>query len=183
MKKATVLILLGLLSTFLAAEDRFMITASANVLAPADSGYKDIYGGRIFFPQAKLAFRFYDGFIVWAGYSYIKATGKTSVFQANAKSTQNFLSFGAGYRGAFSETFSWQLDAGLVNFAYKEEALGETASGSALGFSVGGTVFCVLWKIIVLEAEAGYLYGKDTINGTAIKLGGLRGGLGLGLRF
>jgi len=87
------------------------------------------------------------------------------------------------FPGALSGTFAWQLEAGLVNFDYKEEALGETASGSTMGFSVGGTLFCALGKLFVLEAEAAYLYGKDTVSGTPIKLGGFRGGFGLGLRF
>jgi hypothetical protein len=182
MKKATVLILLGLLPNFLAAENRFTVTASANFLEPRDSGYQDKYLSSIFFPQLKLAYRAYDGFIVWVSYSYLRVMGKTAVVEADTKSTQNFLSFGAGYGGMFSEIFSWQLEAGLVNFDYKEEALGETTSGSSLGFSVSGTMFYTFGKMFV-EAEAGYLYGKDAVNGTAIKLGGPHGGLGLGFRF
>jgi len=181
-KKATLLILLGLLSNLLAAENRFSVTISANFLEPRDPDYQNKYLSNIFFPQLKLAYRVTDGFIVWASYSYVRAKGLIPVVEINTTSTQNLLSFGIGYGGMFSELFSWQVEAGLVSFDYKEEALGETASGSALGFNAGGTMFYSFGKMFV-EVEAGYLYSKDEANGTAIKLGGPHGGIGLGFRF
>ncbi|OGD09931.1 MAG: hypothetical protein A2Y86_00425 [Candidatus Aminicenantes bacterium RBG_13_62_12] len=184
MKKALVLSLaLFTIAGGLAAGQKFSLSLAAGVQSPADSGYRDIYGRSVFLPEVKAGISLTPAIYLWAGYGLASAEGETPELQSPAESSQNFLSLGGGYRGTISEKIGFKAELGLADVFYREEALGETVSGSALGFTAGGGLTYALGKTFFLQAEAGYLLAQKTINDVKVKMGGLKAGLGAGIRF
>jgi len=183
MKKSTVLLAAALMASSLAAADRVQVSLTANILFPADSAYREVYGGGPFMPELKAAYSFAGGFYAWAGYGLAFASGETPLLKEAAKSRQGFLAAGAGYRRPLAGGWSVFGELGLAGISYREETLGSTISGSALGFAVNVGVRRDLGRRFFLLAQAGYVYGKKTFEDVAIKLGGAKAGIGAGIRF
>lgn len=184
MKKTLVLTLaLFTAAGGLAAGQKFSLSLAAGIQSPADSGYRDIYGRSVFLPEVKAGLSLTPALYLWAGYGLASAEGETPELQSPAESSQNFLSLGGGYRGTISSSLGFKAEIGLADVFYREEALGETVSGSALGFTAGAGLTYTLGDTFFLLAEAGYLLAQKTINDVDVKMGGLRAGLGIGLNF
>jgi hypothetical protein len=167
----------------LCAEPRFSLSLAAGLQWPADSNYKETYGQSVFLPELKAGFSVTPNIYLWAGYGLATAKGKTVVLELESKSSQNYLQVGAGYEGALSGKLGFKAELGLADILYREEALGETVSGSAIGFVLSGSLTYSLSEMFYLLAEAGYLYAKKTINAVGVKMGGPRAGFGAGLNF
>ncbi len=168
-----------LLCGYTFSDGKFMVSVSGNYLVPSDSGYKDVYGDSVFYPELKAGYRVHKGFYVFAGYGFFTKKGTTLEFGQKSESTQNFLSLGIGYEGSISDRFGYKVELGLLHAKYREEAMGEEVSGSSTGF--GGEVG-FLYRIhssIFAKAFAGYLRASDRIQDVAIELGGFKAGLGL----
>lgn len=159
------------------------VSLGAGLQAPADSGYRDVYGRGVFLPELKAGVSLTPGIYLWACYGFATAKGETPELKAAAKSSQDYFSLGGGYRGALSDSLDFKAELGLADVFYKEEAFGKTVSGSALGFTVGGGLTYSLGKMFFMQAEVGYLLAEKTINDVKVKMGGLKAGLGAGLRF
>jgi hypothetical protein len=187
MKKTIVLLVAALMTVVvparLIAGDRFQVSLAANALFPADSAYRETYTTMVFFPELKAAYSISGNFCVWAGYGRVSASGETPVLKEPAESSQGFLAAGAGYRHPLSDGWSLFGELGLASIAYDEEALGKTISGSVLGFAVNAGVRRDLGARFFLLAQLGYVYGKKTIEDTAVKMGGAKAGIGAGIRF
>jgi len=184
MKKAWVLIVsLPAVLSCLWGGQTFTVSLGAGIQSPADSGYRDVYGRSVFLPELKGGLSLSSSFYVWAGYGLITAKGETPELNAEARSSQNVLSLGGGYQGVLSDSLGFKAEIGLADVFYKEEAFDETISGSALGFTAGAGLTYALGKMFFLQAEAGYLLAQKTINDIEVKMGGLKAGLGAGLRF
>ncbi len=167
----------------LCADPRFSLSLAAGLQWPADSGYKEVYGQNVFLPELKGGFFLSPSIYLWAGYGQATAKGKTAVLELDSKSSQNYLQVGAGWQGALSGKLGFRAELGLAEILYREEALGETVSGSTIGFILSGSLTYSLSKMFYLLADAGYLYAKKTINSVGVKMGGLRAGFGAGLNF
>jgi len=176
-----VTVLLLVLAFGVQAEDRFMLSLSGNYLSPADSGYKDIYGGSAFFPEIKAAVKVIKDIYVWGSYGFFSKNGETPVLKIAAKSTQNYLSFGVGHLYRLTEKLDLDTAIGAALFNYKEEAMGMEVSGSKLGLYAKGGIIFRLKKNFFTTAHIGYLTASDIANDVKIKLGGLTAGLGLGI--
>ena len=183
--KKTFILLLGITTLWsgLSAGQKYHVSLAACLQQPADPGYQDIYGHSVFLPELKAGFAFSQRLYIWAGLGRLAAEGETAELGLVAKSTQSFLVVGAGHTGSISEKIGFKAELGLADVLYREEALGETVSGSALGVTVAGGLTYALGHRFFLLAEVGYLYAKKTIDGVAVKFGGLKAGLGAGLRF
>lgn len=183
MKKIVVLLVTALMTASLIAGDRFQASLAANLLFPVDSVYKEIYDSAVFFPELKLAYSFSGNFYAWAGYGRVSASGETPLLKEPAASRQGFWAAGAGYRHALSA--DWRLfgELGLASIAFHEESLGMTISGSALGVVLNAGARRDLGARFFLLAQAGYAYGKKTVEDTPVKLGGAKVGIGAGVRF
>ena len=90
---------------------------------------------------------------------------------------------GAGINFAINPKLGLRLEAGVLAVRYKEEALGSTISDSALGLSLEGGLMFNIIPGFFMDFSAGYLSASDEIEGAAIKLGGLKAGLGIGIGF
>ncbi len=186
MKKTIILLMAALAMVAperLVAGDRFQVSLAANALFPLDSSYRDTYHAMVFLPEAKAAFVISDNFSLWAGYGIVAASGETPILKKPAESSQGFLAAGAGYRHPLSAGWSLFGELGLASIAYDEEALGKTAKGSTLGFTVNVGLRRDLTKRFFLLAQLGYIYGRKTIEDVAVKMGGAKAGIGAGVRF
>jgi hypothetical protein len=167
----------------LAAGDRFQVSLVASALFPADSAYKEVYGRSAFLPELKAAYSFTASLYAWAGYGLLAADGETPVLKESATSRQGFLAAGVGGRVPLAPGWSLFGELGLASIHYREEALGSTVSGSALGVALNAGVRLDLGERLFLLAQAGYAYGKKTVEDVAVKLGGAKLGIGAGIRF
>ena len=178
----TVLVMMLTLTVNIRGQQKFMVTVSGSMLFPADGGYKDVYGSSVFYPELKLAYKALNDFYVWAGYGLVSASGETVELKMAAKSSQHFISLGAGYNGSISPKLEYLVDLGAFYVGYKEEALAEEVDDSAVGFRADGSLIYRLGKNFFAGLTLGYLTASDNIMGIAVKLGGFQGGLVLGVK-
>jgi len=187
MKRGFLISLLVLLLMVPVYSEGFSISFTGNYLSPSDEDYKDTYGNGVFFPELKLDYQMGKNFSLWAGFGIISANGTTPVLGADAKSTQNLMSFGVGYNGDFSKKLGYKVELGAVYFSYKEEAMEVEVTGSAFGFRADAGVVYNITGTFFAEVIAGYLSANDTVTlegeDVDIKFGGLKAGIGLGIRF
>ena len=188
MKQAlSMLLMIVLLLPFLPmkgfAGNSFTFSVTANYLAPKDEGFKEIYGNSVIYPELKLGYKMSESWILWVRYGFLSATGTTPVLNREAKSTQHFLSGGPGYMGKISPKLLYTLEAGVFYVKYKEEALEEELSDSAIGFRFDGGLMYRLSQTLFVEMTIGYLKASDTIEGFPVELGGFKAGIGLGAAF
>jgi len=165
------------------AGERFMISVSGNYLLPSDTNFKDIYEKGLFYPELKAGFKVFKGLYLWAGYGFFSATGTTPVLKLEAKSSQKFLSGGAGYMIDIFKKFDFKVEVGLFHVSYTEESMGDKLSDFAIGYRIDGGMIFNLARIFFVEISLGYLTASDTIENFSIKLGGFRTGIGLGIKF
>jgi hypothetical protein len=183
MKKLIGLIAAAFIAANLTAGDRFQASLAANVLLPADSAYKEIYDSTVFLPELKLAYCISKCLYAWAGYGRVSVKGETPVLKEPAESRQGFWAAGAGFRHSLSGGWGLFGELGLASIAFREEALGGTANGSALGVAVNAGVRRDLGARFFLLAQAGYVYARKTIDDVPVKMGGAKAGIGAGVRF
>ncbi len=181
MRKAGAIFLMILaVSLSVSAEGRMKFSLTGNMLVPSDPNYRNTYGDIVFFPEIMGGYKIISETYVWIKYGYLYKTGKTPVLEAEAKSTQHFLSLGVGYANKIGSRMDYKLEAGLMNACYKEEALGEEVSNNTIGFRIECGFAYSLTRTLLAEISAGYLTASDEVEEVSIQLGGLR--LGLGLR-
>ncbi len=184
-KKLIIVLVLSLilLNISISARDRFLINADLKNLSISDSTYKEIYSSSVIIPEFKVGYFIIKDIYIWGGLGFFSKEGKTPDLGEIAKSSQTFLSFGAGYRGFFTRKFEFTAGIGLSSIKYKEEALGEEVSGSPMGFRLDGSLFYKFNKSIFINFSLGYINGSDDIEDISIKLGGFNTGLGIGVLF
>lgn len=167
----------------LAAENDFHVMITGSWLSPRDSNYTSVYGNGGLLPELTAGIRLKGPVFLWAGYGSLGAEGETPVFEETATSRQSFLSLGVGFRGRLAGDFSYDIDLGAVRVSYEEEALGLTASGSALGVRVDAGISLSFSRMFMTRASVGYLSAGKDLDGVRIRMGGFRAGLGLGVSF
>ena len=183
MKRTVAWLILTLLAAGTAAAgDRVLLAAALSYLNPSDAGYRDIYGGRVFFPEAWAGLRVAGGLHLLGGYGWFTKKGTTPDLGLEAKSTQSFFWGGLGYVGNVTRMVKFKVEAGAAGFRYKEEAMDRVVSGSALGFRAGAGVL-VLSRVAFSGFEFGYIGASDTAEDVKIKLGGLRATVSAGVKF
>jgi len=163
--------------------EKFMVSASGNYLNPSDSGYQDVYGSSLYYPEFLAGYKLYKGFFIWAGYGFFSKKGTTTELGQETESTQNFLSFGIGYNGKFSERAEYKVKLGMFHAGYKEEAMGEEVTGSAIGYLVEAGILYRMWSSLFIKMTTGYFSAKEKVEEFAIELGGFKAGIGVEMRF
>lgn len=164
---------------------KIFIKGSFNLLLPADSDFKDLYGSNMFFPEAKVGFYISKKLYVWGGFGMFSKTASLDVFGTifDTETKQNFISGGLGYRLQLSKMMDFRIEVGGVRFKYEEEAMEKSVSESAFGFRADLGLTFNFGKNFFAELFAGYMSGSDTVNDFSVKLGGVTSGVGLGVRF
>ena len=164
------------------SEKRAMVSLTGNYLNPSDSGYKEIYGNSVFYPEIKAGFKLYKDFYIWAGYGFFSKKGTTTELEQEAESTQHYVSFGIGYDGKISESFGYKAELGLLSASYKEEAMDEEITGSSIGYAVEAGVLCKILSSFFVKVSAGYTGASDEAGSVDIQLGGFKAGIGIEAR-
>jgi hypothetical protein len=166
---------------------KFFLTLTGNYTIPANEGFKDIYGSGMLFPGIKAGFKFLGSVYLWAGYDSSSKEGTIPVFDDPAAWKETYLSAGLGYMGNISSVLGFKAEIGVILAGYTEDAFEETVTGSAIGVGISGAWVFKVSDRLFTEMSIGYLAASDTIadpgGDILIKLGGIRGGIGLGLRF
>ena len=176
MKKSVfIVIVIGILIGNMSwAEEKAQVRLCGNIILPADSGYKDVYGKSAFYPELKAGYALSGPLYLWAGYGLLSKKGETPVLKYEAKSTQHFISGGLGTGGVLSDRLEWLAEAGLLVVAYKEEAMGVSVSDTAFGLLAGAGVSYRLSQTLFITTEAGYIYASDKVEGETVKPGGFK---------
>jgi hypothetical protein len=80
-----------------------------------------------------------------------------------------------------SGRLNYRAEAGIFWGLYREEVLEQILEGSGIGLlTEGKLVYRLPWNLKAL-VFLGFRYGTDSYDGNTIKLGGIRGGVGLGI--
>lgn len=152
-------------------------------LAKSDSGFKEVYGSGGFQPGLRLEASVWKGLSFYGSYGYFAKTGATPVLAAEAKTTQHFMGVGAAWRGDLSRSLAWGVYAGLLYVRFQEEAIGEKIKDGAMGGELGALLDCRLSEKLFVFPFFSYLLADHTVEGVKVKLGGIKAGAGLGIRF
>jgi opacity protein-like surface antigen len=179
---ATVLLMIMVLSGSVFGE-KFIVSISGNLLKPSDENYKKIYGDNVYYPDLKAGYHLVRDIYLWIGYAYSVENGKTPVPEEESKTTQHFLSSGAGYSGNLVGRMGYDVELGVVHIRYREEAMDAEFTGSKIGFQIGGALNFKISQRLFAGFSTGYITASDTVNDQSIKLGGFRVGLGIRIKF
>jgi len=170
-----------------AARSRFFVSAGAAVQLPADSRFKDIYGSAQVSPELRAGYNFYKNFYFWLGYSFFAAKDKVPILNDETKARQDFFALGGGWGAGRGRRLQADLFAALLLAGFREKAMGEAASKSALGFEAGIGLRYFLQKRIFLGMSVSYAGAWTTARFAGksmdIILGGVRLGGRLGFLF
>lgn len=206
MKKTSILVALILVTSVVASAKDFTVTLYGDYLSVADSNYTDIYGGKKFFPEVKVTYRFKGNFYLWGSCGYLPANLKwdkwsnKGVVDADLRmknaSNKIFFSPGIGYwigyidRGQLAiraelgicSTYNYTkitqktISTQKVIVTNRDKQWGIGLRGN-FGISYG------LTKKIFTEANVGYMYSWAKYDGDYINAGGFRLAMGMGLKF
>lgn len=183
MRKTTCLIITLLLfaAGTASAADHVIVSVGMSYLQPADSGYRDVYGSRAFYPEVQAGVRLAGPLYLLGGFGILSKTGETPDLHLPAKSTQLFFTAGLACLATVSKALKFKVEAGAADVSYKEEAMETSVSGSKLGFQ-GEIGLLLVGKVAFAGVNLGYLYASDTVDEVKIKLGGARASVCLGFR-
>jgi opacity protein-like surface antigen len=182
--KNTLLLILAVMSLTITIQAKNMSAQlTVSYLGHADSGFREIYGSGGIQPGLRFEAVVWKDFSLYAAYGYFSKKGTTPVLEEEAKTTQHFISVGPVWQRQLSEKLSWNIYAGLLVVVFREEALGETIKDNAVGLEVGGGIRYRLSAKLFLSPSVSYLLANDTVESTEVKLGGVKAGVGLGIRF
>ena len=184
MKKIAILCLIVGFSIMGFAGERFSISVQGNAFVPKDAEFKDFYGSGHLFPEVKVGITVFKGFYLWGGYGYYKASGEsTPEFREETKWNQSFLFYGGGYKADLTGSLAANVRLGGVSTTYKEQALDIEIKRTTTGFYAGGSLLYSIVRYVFAELEVGYISVSDDIDNRSINLGGLKAGIGIGIRF
>jgi len=206
MKKTLIFVALILVASVFASAKDFTVTLYGDYFSVADTSYKDTYGGKKFFPEVKLAYRFKGNFYLWGSCGFLPANFKwdkwsnKGVAEADLKmknaSRKLFFSAGLGYwigyidrgqlaikteLGACSTYNSTEITQD--NIITKNVTVTGRNNEWGLGLRGNFAITYGLFKNIFTEASIGYMYAWAKKDGDIINAGGFRLAIGLGLKF
>jgi len=163
------------------AADHAFFSVGINYLKPADSGYRDVYGGQAFYPEAQAGVRLIKDLYAVAGFGFYTKKGETPDLHLPAKSTQRFYTAGLAYFVQALPNLRVKIKAGAADASFKETALETSVSGSKVGFQAEAGIL-VLGDVAFTGLNLGYLYATGMVGDVKIKLGGVRASLCIGIR-
>ncbi|MHB8094847.1 MAG: hypothetical protein ACYDH0_07885 [Candidatus Aminicenantales bacterium] len=161
----------------------FAVSLEAGLMRPADSQFRDIYGGGASSPQVRVAKGLGGGTSAWCAVSGFKKSGTVPVLDERAETRQTFLSLGAAYERTLLGGLSGRVDAGLALVAYREASMEIEEKGTRAGLLLGAGLSYPIYRGLSASASAGYILASKKLGDVSMKFGGLRAGLGLAYRF
>ena len=165
------------------AEQKFMVTAGANLFFSSAASYRQIYGNAVFMPEIKITRLVSGNISVWGACGLISRHGLIAEVNEPARISQTLLSFGAGYAVRLNDRLRLRAEAGLIYISFKEEALEETLKGSGLGWKMGSNLDYFFFDKMFATLGAAFSQASDEVQTGKVKLGGFQLGAGLGFAF
>lgn len=189
----------------------FTLTLKGDYMSIADPDYEDLYGKKKYFPEGEIEIRLLGNGYLWGNYSLVSGKGEWEEWSDKSlidpdyrlviTSKRHQIAFGIGYFIGLHDpgqlVLRFQLGLCLINHDEVTErffiATGQTTETSqSLTKKTGGVgelgIDYVLWKNIFAEVSIGYLYATKKVedeDGETVseEIGGLKIGLGIGIRF
>jgi len=162
---------------------KMFFLVSGNYLLPAESGFADIYGSGPIYPGVTAGYKFNRNWYIWGGYSFFSKKGKSAVLEKPSKWKQAYSSLGIGYYKNISIRAAWKGSIGAMYVRFSEEAFDDKVTANTFGVGLEAAGIYKIGQHLFTEITLAYLYAPDTVEEVNIELGGLRAGIGLGLRF
>jgi hypothetical protein len=181
MKRISLIMILLFCASAAFSGDRLLVSAGVGYLQAADSGYREIYGQSLFYPEARMGVRLVLGLYLMGGFGMLTKKGETPDLHLPAKSTQRFFSGGLAYIVPVSGAVRFKVEAGVADISYKEEAMDLTVKRSKIGYEAELGLL-IMGDVAFTGINLGYLSAADTIDGVKIRLGGARASLCVGFR-
>ncbi len=177
-------LLLAVMAAPAPAALRPMAGLSAGLLLPRDDDFRAVYGGRVFLPGFRLGVCLAGNYYAWGAMQLARSRGTTRpVLKLPATVHQRLLSFGFGFRERLGGRLGYKLEAGFCLLHFREEALGQSASGSGGGFCAESGLTWLLGRRLDLELGVAYMGSGDGEAGSALVQGGWRPAVGLLFRW
>jgi hypothetical protein len=189
----------------------FTFTLKGDYMSIADPDYGDLYGKKKYFPEGEIEVRLTGNLYLWGSYSLVSGKGGWDEWSNkslidpdvrwNITSSRHQFAAGAGYFIGLHDPgqFVIRLQLGLCfinQIEDSEKILAPTGAqletNRSIAKKIGGIgelgLNYVLWKNIFAEVSIAYIYAtkqSEDENGDTVtdEIGGLRIGLGLGVRF
>jgi opacity protein-like surface antigen len=169
---------------------RFFADFTGNYLRPADTGYADIYGDKVFYPEVIAGLKFYRGIYLFTSYGKLNLKGNiTDAGEGvNATSKQSFLAAGIGYEFMSDSKISLKISGGIVFVKYHErvymsDVLLDEDEGKKNGYKFEIGVYYNFMKPINIGVTVGYFHAQNTEDYyRKLSYGGLKLGLSIGLK-
>jgi outer membrane protein W len=181
---SSVLIILAGLSHYSFAEN-LRLGGSFNYYAAADSIHKELYGNGGLMLGGFLSYELIKRLEIRGEAHYYQAKGNMSFTQEEI--TFTIIPIALGLRVWIVETQKLRpyLGTGFNFFSYKEELPDrfEDISESTTGIHFEAGTYLNLAKMFYLDFNVRYSFGTAESSYEDIKLGGLRAGIGIGIRF
>ena len=184
-KKFGIFVLFIILLTFsLRPEprERFFLGIWGGYFSHSNSDFREVYGSGSLCPEVKTGIKVYKNVYLWCGYGYFSTKGETLFFQEETTFSQHFFSLGPGFRVKLNPALSLEGEIGIYHVRYKEEALGEKLSGPAPGFRLNLGMMLSISQSFFADISVSYLWASEKIDGASVELGGLKTGIGIGVR-
>ncbi|MCP5052517.1 MAG: hypothetical protein GY940_35440 [bacterium] len=167
------------------------ISLTGNWFLPSQKDFSDTYDSGILVPGIKAGYKFYRSLYLWAGYDVSSKKGTTANFAEPSTWKERFLSFGLGYNGNMSIHLGYNFEIAVSSINYSEKSFAgqeeEIVTGKAVGFRAGGSGIFKITDRLFMEFSIAWIVASDKIEDGSeditIRLGGLNGGIGLGIRF
>ncbi len=191
MRKIYLAMLILFLTTISYAKINVFIDISTSFLKPADTEYAKIYGDKIFYPEIITGIKLFKDIYIFGAYGFLNIKGDIVDIGAdvNASSKQSFMSFGIGYEFMAKKRISLKISGGIVLINYEERAylsdiLLDNYSGENTGYKLDMGLFYNFSKNFNISVNAGYFHSQNTTdNKKKLSFGGIKAGVGLGIKF
>ncbi|MGD2295285.1 MAG: hypothetical protein PVF22_05560 [Candidatus Aminicenantes bacterium] len=180
MKKACSLIAaLFLVAMFIHARS-VTIEAKGSYFYPSEEAFQDIYGGGLMY-GGEVSVSIWKNLELWVGGCYFTQDGLLTFTQEDT--TLKILPFGGGLKYRITNgVLGLYIGAGVNYYDYRESnVIGDVQKGGVGGVAKLG-LYIEPVKMFVVDVFAEYSYCKMTPADFTINIGGIKAGIGLGIR-
>ena len=156
------------------------IEAKGSYFYPMERAFQDIYGGGLMY-GGEVSVGIWKGLEVWAGGSYFTRDGQLTF--TGEDTTLQIIPIGGGLKYKITQGLvSVYIGAGANYFDFRESnVIGDVQKGGVGAIAKLGVQFEPV-KMFVIDLFAEYTYCRMTPADFDIDIGGIKAGIGLGLK-
>ncbi|MCK4836957.1 MAG: hypothetical protein KAT17_09975 [Candidatus Aminicenantes bacterium] len=182
------------------------LTIKGDYMSITDPIFEDQYNSEKYAPEGEIQVRISGNLYLWGSYALVTARREWFEWSSKALVNPDFqwentlkkhhYSLGAGYFIGLSEPgefcINFQLGISFITnndlsekYQISSQTISDSISEKETDIGVTGELgisYC-FWRNLFAEISIGYLYATEIIEENREEIGGLRIGLGLGIRF